>query len=218
MPRTGDKYRGGNFERRTIQHVSFPVHEWVTKQTWITYHNTHQAGAEYQDAKHRNNPVHAKFHRPPVNKQPDRQRDAARDRKRGRDPDLGPVRDALSLVPFDHPVRQLPEADDAEHHAQTGGQEREAAVALAEAVVLRVHEREGGNKKIQDPVRDGDVQGHERDDGRQQQQLHRPDDGVLELLLGRQPPRELAAQLRVPRLLAKPEGLVLQDDGGERLE
>ncbi len=83
---------------------------------------------------------------------------------------------------------------------------------------MRVDKGESGDEHVQDAVGNGNVQSHERHQGRQDEQLDRTQDRQLELGPRAVAPHvELAVQCLVPRLLAQTGRFLLQYHGSVRL-
>jgi hypothetical protein len=96
--------------------------------------------------------VHVVLNRPAVDEQAAGDGEASREGEVRRKSDLGAMLLIFIEIALNQPVGKCTENDNAQHHANAGGEEDEAALALTESVVLREHDAEGGKEKVQDAV------------------------------------------------------------------
>ena len=117
-----------------------------------THHDTHQTKGEDDDANHGDGPVHVVLDRPAVDEQAGGDGDAGRNGEGGRESDLGTMLLALVELGLDQLVGERAEDADADRHANRRRNEDKTAFTLAESVVAREDQAEGGKEEVQDAV------------------------------------------------------------------
>lgn len=162
--------------------------------------------------------------RPSVNEETDRQED--RPGREQLQPDFGLHCNASALVAILGVILGLlllqgldvlggidREPPHAEQRAHTESQVYEPDVARAKAVEALEDKRHRREQDVQVPIHQDHVHGKNGTNRREEEQLRRPDDAQRdEILLGK-PLVQAGPVRRVPRLLAQPAGLPLQEDG-----
>lgn len=96
--------------------------------------------------------MHVVLDRPAVYEQAARDGEASGKGEERRESGLGAMALAFVELALDQPVGESAKNANAQHHADAGRDEDEAALALAESVVYREHDAEGGKEKVQDAV------------------------------------------------------------------
>lgn len=154
---------------------------------------------------------------PSVDEETDGENHATRHSKYRCKTGFGPVNESLLLVSDDDEVGECAKGADTNHHTDAGGKEGETDGSFIEAVLVSVDEREGCDEQVKDTVCDGDVKSHKSDDRRYEEELHRSDDGVLELLLRGLAIIKLTSEVRIAGFLAEPGYLAFENKRGEGL-
>ena len=127
------------------------------------------------------------------------------------------LRVALSLVLLDVFVGHGTQHAHSNDHTNAHTKIRETDSARGEVILAFEDKSHGCEEQVQDTVVDGDVQGHQKYDGREEQHLHWARDGAYEDLFGRETVVELGAKVHVAGLLLEALDLIIEDSLVESL-
>lgn len=122
--------------------------------------------------------------RPPINKQPSRNKWRAKNQRR--QPILRlPLAPIFRRQLLQNPVRTIPQRSKPDEISNPKTNVRQPNSRLAKPVRFAEHKRESREQEVQNTVHDGHVQRHERADRREEHEFRRAGDGADKDFFGR---------------------------------
>ena len=150
--------------------------------------------------------------RPPINKQPSRNKRRAENERR--QPILrlllAPI---LCSQPFQYPIRTIPQRSKPNEVSNPKTNIGQSDGGLAKPIRFAEDKSERRKQEVQDAIHDSHVQRHQGTDRREEHEFRRAGDGADEDLLWRDVLLEFGAQVGVGGFFAEARGFAREEDG-----